>query len=348
MISIECAAPGSRSKREFVTGVTRGRFPVSDMLLSPRFLYGRLAGLSVRLRAAPGGAVLPFADTKMDRLAVSCLAGVLVALLVSAPARFAVADHLAGVGVTVDSDDGLAATAFGDVALGDRTWLSAVASHSNVGVPGRPNLDAWYAELSLDHDFDPFGVRAGVAYWGDSDLLDSIDWRGSVYWKNDRLRIAAIGERRDFDFIIPETRLFPGREVSFDADGLGASIGIDLTSSIDLYLSGIDYEYSVNLRLDDRQELLRLFTVSRLSLINSLVDFRASATLGADLGDQRVSLEYATWRGEVDGGDTRSVTLRWLAPLGERGDIEFGLGYDDSELYGEVTLMSVYLFFYGD
>ena len=32
---------------------------------------------------------------------------------------------------------------------------------------------------------------------------------------------------------------------------------------------------------------------------------------------------------------------------GFRYDIEFGLGYDDSENYGEVTVFSVFLYFYG-
>jgi hypothetical protein len=41
------------------------------------------------------------------------------------------------------------------------------------------------------------------------------------------------------------------------------------------------------------------------------------------------------------------VTLRLLTPLSEKTDIEFGLGYDDSDLYGDVTFFSVYLYFYG-
>jgi hypothetical protein len=35
-------------------------------------------------------------------------------------------------------------------------------------------------------------------------------------------------------------------------------------------------------------------------------------------------------------------------PMTDRTDIELGVGYDDSELYGDVTFLSVYLFFYGD
>ena len=36
-----------------------------------------------------------------------------------------------------------------------------------------------------------------------------------------------------------------------------------------------------------------------------------------------------------------------MTPIGNRSDIEFGLGYDDSENFGEATIFSVYLYFYG-
>ena len=34
-------------------------------------------------------------------------------------------------------------------------------------------------------------------------------------------------------------------------------------------------------------------------------------------------------------------------PVGERTDLELGIGYDDSELYGSLAFFSVFLFFYG-
>jgi hypothetical protein len=109
----------------------------------------------------------------------------------------------------------------------------------------------------------------------------------------------------------------------------------------------MDYDYDVNLRLDSNQVLLQLLSFSRLSLINSLIDYRAYATLGLDVGQSSWQLDVGAWRGEVDGGDTRSATLRVLNPLNDRTDIEFSLGVDDSELYGNVTFFSVFVYFYG-
>ena len=77
------------------------------------------------------------------------------------------------------------------------------------------------------------------------------------------------------------------------------------------------------------------------------MDYSAGAALGVDAGLQRWLFELSTWRGEVDGSVTNSATIRLITPMGEKSDIEFGLGVDNSELYGTVTFLSVYMYFYG-
>jgi len=69
--------------------------------------------------------------------------------------------------------------------------------------------------------------------------------------------------------------------------------------------------------------------------------------LGIDAGKQRWSIDVATWKGEVDGRKTNSATLRFLTPLGTKGDVEFGLGVDKSRDFETVTLFSVFFYFYG-
>ena len=212
---------------------------------------------------------------------------------------------------------------------------------------GGQSLDTWFGDLSLDHWFDPAGIRGGVSYWGDSDTLESIDWRGSLYWRGDKAMIGAEYEYRDFSVQLPALDIFPRREVSFDATGVGLSTRFDLSDTVSLGLRGMDYDYSVNLRLTDNRPILQLLTFSRLSLINSLVDYRASATLNLDVGKSRWQFDVGRFKGEVDGGNTTSATLRFMTPLGKNSDIELGLGVDDSDLYGDVTFFSVYIFFYG-
>lgn len=255
--------------------------------------------------------------------------------------------YVIGGGLEADSQDGLAFSALGNFGLTENTWISGAVARNTAELQFQPDIDTWYADLGLDHWWDPVGVRLGLAYWGDNDALDSTDFRTSLYWRGDRISVAGDYEFRDFNVLLPTTDRFPGRNIGFDANGIGLTARFDITDKVTLGLSGMDYDYSVNLRLDNNRGLLDLLSFSRLSLINSLIDYRAYATLGLDVGERHWQVDVGTWKGEVDGGKTRSATVRFLNPLGETADIEFALGLDDSELYGNVTFFSVFLYFYG-
>jgi len=255
--------------------------------------------------------------------------------------------YIIGVGAEVDNADARAGSLSGELGVTENTWLSAAIAQNSVDLPRGISLDTVYGDLGVDHWFDPLGVRVTVAYWGDSDVLDSVDYRGSLYWRNDKVTLSGIYEYRDFSFDVFRDSLAPGQDAKFGADGLGLSARFELSESVDLSLSGINYEYDVNLRLDANRPILDYISVSRLSLINSLIDYRARIGVGIDAGDQRWSFDIATWKGEVDGRETNSATLRLLTPLGKRGDVEFGLGVDRSREFETVTLFSVFFYFYG-
>ena len=270
-----------------------------------------------------------------------------IPLLLLASNALATEGYILGFGLEGDSAEGLAASVIGDVALTSNTWLTGSLAKSSLDLPRRQTLETLYGDIGLDHWFEPVGVRIGAAYWGDSDLLDSHDWRGSLYWRGDNATISVDYEFRDFRFELPATDVFPGRSARFDAQGIGLSGRFDLSENVGLNFYGIDYNYSVDLSTDRNQAILELLSFSRLSLINSLVDYSAGAALGVDAGLQRWLFELSTWRGEVDGSITNSATIRLITPMGEKSDIEFGLGVDNSELYGTVTFLSVYMYFYG-
>ena len=252
-----------------------------------------------------------------------------------------------GGGVESDSEDGISASVIGGVGLAKDTWLSAGLAKSSVDIDRGLDLESLFADIELDHFFDPIGVRIGASYWGDSDLLDSHDWRTSLYWRNDKVMVAAEYEFRDFDFVIPSTDRLTSREVMFDADGLGLSARFQVSESTSLRIRGVKYDYSIPFRPVENTDAASLLTVSRLSLINTLVDHRAAMTIGIDQGSKHWEVDFATWQGVINGSRTNSITLRYLMPMSGRTDIEFGLGYDDSELYGDVMFFSLYLYFYG-
>ena len=253
-----------------------------------------------------------------------------------------------GGGAEGDSDGGRSIGALGGIGFTEDTWLSATLAKSSVDLLDGRELETEYADIELDHFFDPIGIRLGAAYWGDSDVLTSNDWRASGYFRNEIVTVSLDYEYRDFELIIPPTSFSPGRRLLFDADGFGLSARFETSDRTSLRLRGIKYDYSVPFRLADRDGAERLLSVSRLSLINSLVDYRAGMTLSIEAGDSAWDIDVATWEGAINRSRTNSLTVRFLTPLSRRTDVEFGLGYDDSELYGDVTFFSLYLFFYGD
>ncbi len=271
-----------------------------------------------------------------------------LALIVLSGTAFAdVGDYIIGGGVEADNADAMAIAAFGEVGVGAETWLFGSVARNVAELPRREDLETWYGDVGIDHFFDPVGIRAAVAYWGDSDTFDSIDWRASVYWRNDRVSLEAEYEFRDFELTFPSFGVTPARRAGFDADGWGGRARFDITDAFTLSVGGVDYEYSRDISVTDNPGLVDLISFSRLSLINSLVDYRANVTFGLDDDVRYWELDVATWRGEVDGGRTDSFTLRFLLPMTDSSDIELGIGLDDSELYGDVTFFSVFFFFYG-
>jgi hypothetical protein len=250
-------------------------------------------------------------------------------------------------GIDGDSADGIAGSAGIDLGLTEKTWLSVGAGKSSVVLPRGGSIDTLSVFTSIDHSFDPVGIQLGLSYWGDDEILDSIDTRGSLYWRNANTMISADYEYRDFAFDIFRDSLVAGRDVEFHAQGIGLSARFTLSDSVDLNFSGISYDYNVNLGRAANRDILDFISVTRLSLINSLIDHRARVGVDIDWGEQRWSLDFATWEGAVDGSTTNSTTLKLLTPIGKKTDLELGIGVDDSDSYGSVTLFSIYLYFYG-
>lgn len=256
-------------------------------------------------------------------------------------------DFVIGGGVEGDTEDGFAITLLGDVAIGDDTWLSGSVSRSGVDDPTRRSIDYHYADIGIDHYFEPVGVRLGASYWGNSDLLDSVDVRASLYSRGESTYLSFDVERRDFDFAIPPRDALPNVDIGFDATGLGLSGRVDAGDRVTLRAGGMSYEYSREFQFGDAARLTDLLTFSRLSVLTSLVDWRANAGIDIDFGLRELGFSVSKWQGIVDDSDNFGATITFLTPLTRRTDIELSLGYDDSNLYGEVTYLSAYLYFYG-
>lgn len=256
-------------------------------------------------------------------------------------------EHIIALGADLDSEDSKAFSVAGNFALAEETWLSA--SLGNNHSPGELfDLNAIYLDAGIDHYFDPIGMRVAAAYWGDSDLLDSKDLRGSLYWRNDRGSLAVDVERRDFDLTFEFLLSRDFREVEFSADGIGASLRLKLHDALSIYANGMSYDYSRNLAVQPNIDVLRIFALSSLSTVNSLLDDRVSAGLEYSFGSRVLDVRASSWRTAVFGDRVDSIGLGLLTPLGSASDIELRLSLDDSDSAGRATLFSVYAYFYGE
>jgi hypothetical protein len=267
-------------------------------------------------------------------------------LLLVSPA-WAIDGYVVGGGIGGDSADGLTAGLFADLGVTANTRILGSIGKSQVPLPFGIDLKTSYGDLGLDYWFDPVGVRVEVAYWGDNDIFDSKDGRAAIYWRNDKITLTGKLEYRDFEFDIFRADLLTNRDVRFHANGAGLSARFEISEAVSINFNGIDYRYNVDLSRAGNRDITNFLSVSRLSLINSLVDYRAGAGIGFDRGLSRWDIDYATWKGAVDGNITHSVTVNFLTPLGERSDIQIGLGVDDSDTYGSITFFSLNVFFYG-
>lgn len=251
-----------------------------------------------------------------------------------------------GAGIDADSENGRAATVFGDFGIGDNTWLSASASaYETSGPLGRRNT--LYADVALDHLFDPFGVRVGASYWGNSDILDSADLKASFYYRSESMMLSADYERRDFDFVVLADFPTLRRTAEFSANGIGITSRLPLGEDTSLHIGGISYDYSRNIRVQPDIDVLRFLSSSRLSMINSLIDYRVSAGVEYRFGLRGVDLSVGRWRTAVDGGTVDSYSIGFLTPFTDRLDAEMRFSIDESEYFGRTAAMSIYLYYFG-
>lgn len=252
-----------------------------------------------------------------------------------------------GLGFEADDADSRSYTAFADVGLGEKTWLSGAVATTQTE---RQFFDVnnKLADVALDHHFDPVGIRIGVGYWGDEDLLESNDLRGAIYLRGERGSISLDYQRRDFELTLPSLITDEPRTFGLKADGIGLSASLSVTERVRAYASGMDFDYSRDIRLQPNVDNLRLFSLSRLSVINSLVDFKANAGVEVAFGDRSIDLRVARWRTEVDRGEIDSIGVGFLTPIGSVADIELRLAYDDSENFGPATVFSFFLYLYDD
>ena len=255
--------------------------------------------------------------------------------------------YIVGTSGEADTSNGRAISVFVDYGLTEKTWLAGALAKTNTG-GDLGGLDTIYMDASVEHSFGLVGLKAGAAYWGDDDILDSNDLRGSIFFRTEKGSITVNYEVRDFDFVFSRpAQSDVVRTAEFSATGIGGAGWLKVGNSSSLYVSGMVYEYSRDIRLQENIDNLRFLSTSRLSLMNSLIDYRVSGGMDFQFGSKIFDLTLSTWQTALDGGRVNSIAVGFTAPSGIASDLDLRLAYDDSQNYGSTVAFAVSFYFFG-
>lgn len=256
------------------------------------------------------------------------------------------AGYVLGLTAEADNAGGRAIAGFIDYGVTESTWLSGVVARTDTGgVSG--GLETLYLDAAIEQSFGVFGVRAGAAYWGDNDILDSTDIRGALFFRGKKGSLSFDFERRDFDFVFISPFDDRVRMVEFTADGIGAAASLNTSDNSRIFASGMSYVYSRDIRLQPEIDSLRLLSSSRLSLMNSLIDYRLSGGVEFRFGNQSLDLTLSNWQTAVDGGKVRSISVGFITPSSPASNLEFRFAFDESENFGNTFAFAISFYFFG-
>ena len=250
-----------------------------------------------------------------------------------------------GLGVEGDTANGRAYSLFADVGVAENTWFAAALA-KNETRNDTFELNTKFVDISIDHFFDPLGVHVGGSYWGDKGFLESNDAHASLYLRGEKGSISVDVERRNFDLTLRLDALREPRLIDFKATGFGLTGRLKTGDRMSLYLGGMNYDYSRPLALQPESDRLRFLAVSRISLMNSLIDYRVRGGVEIDIGERRLDFRYEHWKTVVFQGRVDSLGFGFLTPVGNSADIEFRLAVDDSDEFGRATVFSVFVYWY--
>ena len=253
--------------------------------------------------------------------------------------------YVLGVGVEGDSADGRLLAGFADFSAGENTWISlsgALAETQGILQDNETGL----AGIGIDHFFEPFGIRLGAGYWGNADILDSRDLDASVYLRGDAGSISIDYQKRWFEFDLQSDAL-RGRTAKFTADGWGMNSRLALGDNASAFVRGMWYDYSRNLRIQADINVLTFISQSRLSMINSLIDYHYSAGLEFEFGLRSLDFSVGQWQTAIDGSEIDSYGVGFLTPIADRLDMEIRYSRDESDLYDGTNAIALYFYYFG-
>jgi hypothetical protein len=278
--------------------------------------------------------------------AATALTGGLAAAQPRAAADGVKGSWMLGLGAQVDEDENDSALATFSVGVGSATWLTFAAGRSSSPVD-RADIEANALVIGLDHRLPKVGFTLEAERWGDSGVLETQDYAGSVYFDRETWRIALGYETRNID--IPFTVTGPlgntfQRTFHTGADSFSFDARVGLGEHWRLFFGIAEYDYERNLNAVPRLDSLNMLSTSVLTLANSFVDHERSLGAEREIGRTLFTMRFATDRSALDDSKFDTYDVALLVPLGRRVDLEINVGsgrsdFVDAGRYGGLLLL---------
>ena len=214
----------------------------------------------------------------------------------------------------------------------------------------RADIETTDLIAAVDQGFGWFGASFEIEKWGDSGSLESFGYRGSLYLDLERFNIGVEAEQRDIDLTFtitgPRDRVI-SRTTDLKSDGLGLFFGVDLTDWWRIYGSAREYDYSRNLNLLPRLDVLNFLSSSTLTLANSFLEDDRRIGFEWSVGRSFINLSFGRNHSAVDHTELNSVNASVLFPISYRMDLELNLGRSKFQSFEPSAYGGVMLLIYG-
>ena len=229
------------------------------------------------------------------------------------------------------------------------TWLNFTTSRSTSS-SSRADVKADSIVVGVDHRFESVGIAFSAEDWGDHGVLETRDYRGSLYVDRERFRVAVTYEDRSID--IPFTVTGPlgrqfSRTVNVPAHGVALDARVTPAPLWKIYLSAGDYDFERDLSALPRIARLNLLSTSTLTLANSFVDRVRMIGMQRELGAVEFDLSFMRDRSAIDGSILDTTSAAVLFPVGRRFDLEVQVGDGRSDLFGTGLYAGLSFLVYG-
>jgi hypothetical protein len=255
------------------------------------------------------------------------------------------------IGLAVQTDEDNSESVYTNLNWGvtENTWLFFAAGQSS-SPAARANIETTNLIAGLDQDFGLFGASFEIEQWGDRGSLESFGYRGSFYLDLERFHIGVEAEQREIDLtftiIGPRDRVI-NRTTDLNSDGLGIFFGADLTDWWRVYGSAREYDYSRNLNILPRLDVLNFLSSSTLTLANSFLEDDTRIGFEWTAGRSLINLSFGKNHSAVDDTELNSVNASVLFPISYRMDLELNLGRSKFQSFEPTAYGGVMLLIYG-